>query len=297
MRIELSKLSKSQTYIVAVSGGVDSVVLFHLLITSHNFIPTNLIVAHFDHGMRSDSAEDKALVRNMAEQAGCSFESGQGILGKNASEATAREVRYKFLRSIQEKYRAKAIITAHHQDDLLETVVLNMLRGSGRRGYTSLRSSEFLVRPLLQTAKTDITTYAKKNKLVWREDSTNSDETYRRNYIRKRIMPKLTQPARKTLLSMLDKQEVINDEMDSILDLYVATDTLPRNFLLNFSYKERCEILASWLRKHQLFSFDRLLIERLAVSTVVTRPGRCIDIYDGASVKSLRSTITLQINA
>src|SRR5580704_3560158 len=111
-------LPKSGSYVVAVSGGVDSVVLLHRLQKQPGL---RLVVAHFDHGMREDSAEDRRFVKALAQAYGAPFVYDEGHLGSGTSEAEAREARYNFLRRVQAASDAQAIVTAHHQDDLLET--------------------------------------------------------------------------------------------------------------------------------------------------------------------------------
>src|SRR5438445_4950610 len=117
-------IPKPGSYAVAVSGGVDSVVLLDILAKRDDL---ELAVAHFDHGIREDSVEDRHFVEGLAKNYGLPFIYEEGSLGPKSSEAEAREARYKFLRQAQKKAGAKAIITAHHQDDLLETAILNML--------------------------------------------------------------------------------------------------------------------------------------------------------------------------
>src|SRR5690606_5271626 len=99
-------------YVVAVSGGVDSMVLLDLLRQKPKL---ELIVAHFDHGIRPDSAEDRKLVQRVAKHYDLPFVYAEGKLGPKASEALAREARYAFLRRVQAEQGAEAIITAHHQ--------------------------------------------------------------------------------------------------------------------------------------------------------------------------------------
>src|SRR6185436_20114617 len=118
-------------YVVAVSGGVDSMVLLDLLRQKPKL---ELVVAHFDHGIREDSAQDRKLVQRIAKAYGLPFVHAKGNLGPKAGEALAREARYAFLRQVQADHDAKAIITAHHQDDMLKTAIMNLLRGTGRRG-------------------------------------------------------------------------------------------------------------------------------------------------------------------
>jgi tRNA(Ile)-lysidine synthase len=171
MRVELEKPG---TYVIAVSGGVDSMALLDLLVESITE-KQKLVVAHVDHGMRPDSAEDRKLVEKTAKALNLDFEYLEARLGPNASEETAREVRYKFLYHIKDKYKAEAIITAHHEDDLIETAIINLIRGTSRKGMSSLSSREGIIRPLLTYPKAELIKYAKSSKLVWREDSTNSD--------------------------------------------------------------------------------------------------------------------------
>jgi tRNA(Ile)-lysidine synthase len=113
-------------YVVAVSGGVDSVVLLDHLAGHPEY---ELVVAHFDHGIRDDSREDEAFVRSLAEKYNVPFESKREDLGKQASEELARDRRYAFLRSVAGKHNAQ-IITAHHADDAVETIAINLLRGT-----------------------------------------------------------------------------------------------------------------------------------------------------------------------
>ena len=111
------------TYVVAVSGGVDSMVLLDLLAKQPDI---KLIVAHYDHGIRSDSKLDRELVASSAKKYKIPFVYESGNLGPGTSENQARIARYNFLRKVQKESKADAIVTAHHQDDALETAILNI---------------------------------------------------------------------------------------------------------------------------------------------------------------------------
>src|SRR5206468_7359212 len=113
----------------------------------------DLIVAHFDHGIRHDSAVDRELVQWAARRYELPFVAEQGNLGR-ASEAGARAARYAFLVRAQDKHRAKGIVTGHHQDDLVETSLLNLARGAGRHGLAPMVDGEVL-RPLLGLTRTE----------------------------------------------------------------------------------------------------------------------------------------------
>jgi tRNA(Ile)-lysidine synthetase-like protein len=168
-------------YIVAVSGGVDSVVLLDMLtkVPKHE-----LLVAHVDHGIRHDSAEDAQFVRALAAKYGLPFHATRVELGWGASEERARQIRYEYLRNLADIYDAK-IVTAHHADDIVETVAINLHRGTGWRGLSTHDSD--IVRPLLGTYKAQLSEYARRNGLLWREDSTNQSDQYLRNRLRRHL--------------------------------------------------------------------------------------------------------------
>lgn len=266
-------------YIVAVSGGVDSMVLLDLLAANPKL---ELVVAHFDHGIRSDSAEDRKLVERLAKKYKVPFVHREGQLGPDASEAEAREARYGFLHVMRVKYGAKGIITAHHQDDMLETAIINMLRGTGRKGLSSLVSTDELVRPLLDWSKKDIRDYAEEHQLQWREDSTNEDERYLRNYIRHNILSRFTEPDRQELLQKVETAGKVNKEIDALLDddlqKQPAQDELNRTWYLQLPYTVASEMMAMWLRRNGIAHFDRTLIEHLVVAAKTARPGKLADV-------------------
>lgn len=205
----------SGTYVVAVSGGVDSVVLLDLLSTYNLDGRYNLVVAHMNHGMRADAAKDANLVRELADHYGLSLYEESVDLGANASEEAARRVRYGFLRQVATKVEAKGIITAHHLDDRLETVIFNGLRGANRYGLAPLRTRGDLYRPLVNVHKSEIYNYALERKLHWREDDTNSDPRYSRNLIRQQLNNVAHTPQQE-LVEALHKLDVINDNLDWI---------------------------------------------------------------------------------
>lgn len=263
------------TYIIAVSGGVDSVVLLDVLSKRKDLI---LIVAHYDHGIRDDSADDRRFVHKLAQVYGLPFEYGEGRLGPTASEAVAREARYRFLRKIQEKYDAAAVITAHHQDDLIETAIVNMLRGTGRKGLTSLASRTGIVRPLLGVPKRELVEFARTNSLEWREDSTNQDTKYLRNYVRHSLAPLLTHEQRKKLLKLIEKQHSINIQLDGLLSAKVESPELPRRWFTGLPHEVAREAMAAWLRYNGLREFDKPAIERAVIGAKTARPGKKIAI-------------------
>lgn len=214
-------------YVVAVSGGVDSIALLDMVALNEVQLPDveQVVVAHFEHGIRDDSDEDAQFVEGRAQHYGYQCEIGHGTLGKNASEEVAREARYAFLRQVCKKYKA-TLVTAHHEDDVLETMIINLLRGTSWRGMASLQSSDDILRPLLDRSKHDLLEYAKRHNLQWREDSTNQDENYLRNYIRLTLIPKLTKAHSKFSERMLAYSAAIvalKPEIQTELDRLVVS--------------------------------------------------------------------------
>jgi tRNA(Ile)-lysidine synthase len=162
-----------------------------------------LIVAHFDHGIRDDSHEDAEFVTELAKKYDLPIEIRREELGTNASEDLARTRRYKFLRELAKKYNAQ-IVTAHHSDDAVETIAINLSRGTGWRGLAVLDSD--IIRPLTNRTKAEILEYAQKHKLNWHEDSTNTRSKYLRNQIRKK-MTELDDDEKQQLLALVAEQK------------------------------------------------------------------------------------------
>lgn len=252
-------------YIVAVSGGLDSVALLDMLATLQGRSPElDLVVAHVDHGIRPDSGEDAAHVENLAHHYGLPYELARLELGSGASEETARNARYEALEGIRAKHHAAGVITAHHEDDLLETIVLNFQRGTGWRGLASLQTSEERFRPLLTLSKASLARYAIDNNLTWREDSTNDDVRYTRNYIRHGILPKLDPASRKKLAALSEKQRKLREEIEAevikTLDDVKDEVGLSRHKLIMMPDAVALEVLrAATKGLHEPFHLRRLL--------------------------------------
>jgi tRNA(Ile)-lysidine synthetase-like protein len=273
-------------YVVAVSGGVDSMVLLDILSKKPGI---SLVIAHFNHGIREDSGEDEKLVGSTAKKLKIPYEVGNGNLGPKTSEDIARRARYSFLGSVKDKSNAGGVITAHHQDDLIETAMLNMLRGSGHRGLVSMKLNINVVRPLLKYSKKDILDYAQKHEIKWREDKTNDDDKYLRNYLRKRILPGMSDAQKRDLLSNIDKVESISTEKDrliAILSHNISEEReIKRGKYILLPQNVRQELLLFWLRRDGVSQFDRKTVEKIDISLKTGLPGTKIAIKDGYWLK------------
>lgn len=206
--------------ILAVSGGVDSMAMLDMICRSERYSSGDIIVAHFDHGMRRNSAEDAAFVERKAREYGVEFRLGKGELGEGADEATARTARYDFLHEIDP---FATIFTAHHLDDLVETVAINLVRGTGWRGLAVL-DSPGVRRPFLETEmfyepmdKAAILEYAAKRKLEFREDPSNSWDEYLRNRLRHQMNNfSLDFDQKMEIYRQWQKQKQLKSEVDQL---------------------------------------------------------------------------------
>jgi tRNA(Ile)-lysidine synthetase-like protein len=281
MNIEI----KPGKYVVAVSGGVDSVSLLNML----SKVPgLELVIAHYDHGIRNDSAEDRQFVQQLAKDYDLPFEYAEGHLGLHANEDLARTKRYTFMQEVKAKYGAQAIITAHHQDDVLETIIINLLRGTGRKGLSSLRSTKELVRPLLKMTKQDLIEYSKANKLTWREDQTNYTEAYFRNWVRLNIIPRLSAAQRQELLKKQELALQNNQVIDTMLDAYInpnSPDTLDKNDITQLPHAVAIELIAHWLRVNHVREVDSKLLERVTIGSKTLQPGKTIAVKGKTIIK------------
>ena len=144
-------------YVLAISGGVDSVVLLDVMSRTEK----DIVVAHFDHGIRQDSAADARFVEALAAKYRAQYIGQREELGADASEEQARERRYAFLNDIAADFGG-TVATAHHQDDIVETVALNLRRGARWRGLAGMSDSRIL-RPLSSWTKQQVYEYAAKH--------------------------------------------------------------------------------------------------------------------------------------
>lgn len=196
-KLDLSKYNiKNNDYIVVgVSGGSDSVALLDLLLNSIDH--SKIVVAHVNHHVRIESDIEEEYLKNFCLERNIIFETTKFLEYKeNNFENEARKRRYKFYENLLLKYNSKFLFLAHHGDDLIETIMMKIVRGSNLTGYSGIKEitnkkNYFIIRPLLKFTKEDIITYNKENNLVYFNDRTNEDTNYTRNRYRKTILPLL----------------------------------------------------------------------------------------------------------
>lgn len=253
---------------VAVSGGVDSVVLLDMLARAGEH---ELVVAHFDHGIREDSAEDARFVEGLAAKYHISFVSKREKLGASASEELARSRRYLFLGEEALKHQAK-IVTAHHQDDILETIAINLTRGTGWRGLAVL-SGAHIIRPLLGYSKESIYRYALEHKLEWVEDSTNASDAYLRNRLRRRLHEQLSSDAREQLVRLWEKQLDTRRAIEEEYSVFISPGPQSRYFFTQIHEKVATELLKAYSETCFGWSPTRPQLARALLAIKTARTG------------------------
>jgi tRNA(Ile)-lysidine synthase len=264
---------------VAVSGGVDSVVLLDMIAAQKTH---EIIVAHFDHGIRSDSQDDARFVEGLANKYDFPFVSHREELGAQASEEYARLRRYLFLREAAKSHGA-VIVTAHHADDAMETIAINLVRGTGWRGVAGL-SSASIVRPLVHLSKDALRQYAHDNRLEWVEDSTNASDTYLRNRVRRRIA-QLDDVQRQKLLAIWNSQIELKKTIDEEVARHVDNKHEHNRYVFTHSEETAAkEMLRGAITVVTGVSPTRPQVERALLAIKTARAGTVWEVGGGVSL-------------
>lgn len=186
-----SPVADGDRIVIAVSGGIDSMVLLHLLRFTPELPALDLVAAHLDHAMREGSAADALWLRGVCAAWGIPLET-ERLGAPPAGEAAARQSRYAFLERVRQERGARLCVTAHHGDDQAETVLFRAVRDGEPRGLVGIRERRgpHLWRPLLPFERAEIRAYGQSVHLTWREDPTNL-EPFARNVLRHGILPEI----------------------------------------------------------------------------------------------------------
>lgn len=246
----------SSRFLLAVSGGIDSMVLSELFLRCE----LNFSIAHCNFQLRGiDSEADEAFVKNYCVENQIEFFSKKFNVkeykqsGNYSTQMAARDLRYNWLRELMRENEVDFLVTAHHLNDSLETFLINLSRGTGIGGLTGIqfRQNE-IIRPLYNVSKESITEYAKLNDIQWREDVSNTSDDYTRNKIRHRIVPVLNEihPGflsnfSKTIRQLNDDKQLIENHMKILSEEYFRTEK--DNFLISIEKLNELQPLHSYL--------------------------------------------------
>ncbi len=213
-------IKNGDSIVVGVSGGPDSITLLDILIKLQKNIKFNIVVAHINHMIRTDADEDQEYVEKYCKKNNIPFyvkREKVEILAKNqkiGTEEAGRNLRYEFFNEVLQKTKSNKIATAHTKNDNVETVLMNIIRGSGTKGLTGIEiiRDDKYIRPLLEISRTEIEEYCEKNNLAPRIDSTNMENIYTRNKIRNLLIPYIQKEFNPNIIEAVDRLSKISKE-------------------------------------------------------------------------------------
>lgn len=299
---------KPSRYVVAFSGGLDSTVLLHALASLREVLEIPLLAIHVDHGLQEDSGAWSEHCRSTAEQLGIDYlcravtvqlESGKG------PEASARDARYAALHD--ELSRNDWLLSAHHREDQAETLLLNLIRGSGPAGMAGIGAIRrfgpgWLARPLLGRSRAELLEYANSEALRWLDDPSNADRRFDRNFLRHDVLPRLKSrwPDVSTRLHRSAKHAGEAAELLAKLaeidleSLGGRPERLPIDGLLGLSTARQKNLLRYALRRLGLSTPTAVQLKRILAEVIpARRDAQPLVTWPGGSVRRYRNNLYL----
>ena len=216
--------------VIGVSGGPDSICLLHVLNELKNELNFKIYVAHINHMIREEADEETEYVKEFCENLGieCYIKRIDVVKIANnlkrGTEETGRQIRYEFFNEVLEKTTSNKIATAHNNNDKVETILMNILRGSGisgLKGIEAIRDNKY-VRPLIETSREEIEQYCKDNNLNPRIDKSNSENIYTRNKVRNVVIPYIKQEFNPNILKTINRLSEVSTEENEYLNKVTA---------------------------------------------------------------------------
>ena len=250
------KFHENDRIVIGCSTGPDSMALLDMLLKIRNKYNLSIIVAHVNHNVRKESYEEAEFIKEYCEEHNLVLESMViESYGDDNFHNEARNIRYNFFENLVHKYDANYLMTAHHGDDLVETILMRMVRGSNLSGYSGFKTivdmdGYYIVRPLIFYTKAELEEYDKENNVKYYIDSSNSKDKYTRNRYRKYVLPFLKEEEKDVHLkflkfsnTLLEAEKFIDKARNRAINRVMEDDKiLIDKFLLEDSYIQR-EIL------------------------------------------------------
>ena len=249
----LDDINLNNTIIAGISAGPDSMCLLHLLQEKTN----KIVVCHINHNVRKESKKEEEYLKNYCNKHNLIFES-MTINNYNEKnfENEARKKRYSFYEKILKKYNSNMLFLAHHGDDLIETILMKIVRGSNIEGYSGIKKVSNvkdyqIIRPLLPYTKEDIINYNNKYNIKYFIDSSNNDIHYTRNRYRKKILPLLKEEDNSVHLKFLKYSKTL-EEYDNYIKLLIQKN-IDNIYKDNIIYLDNLNKLDSFLKKNTIY--------------------------------------------
>lgn len=279
-------LKDNDAIVVACSSGPDSMCLLDVILNLN--ISLKIICAHVNHKVREESDEEYEYLKNYCLQNNIVFE-GMEINEKinNNFEERARKIRYKFFNDLREKYNAKYILTAHHGDDLIETVLMRISRGSNLSGYAGIKLIDnYYLRPFLFIDKNTILKYLKDNDIKYFNDKTNDEDEHLRNRYRHKVVKFLKSEDNQVHLKYLKFSNKLQ-EYDNFINNYIIEKDFIHNHSLNIDsilkedkliIKKCIELIINDIQKNDILDINDKNIEDIIKMLTSKKSNSSIDL-------------------
>lgn len=267
------------TLCIGVSGGPDSMALLDLTMKLKKELDLVLVVAHVNHNVREESKEEEAYLRDFCKENGLHFECYRiEHYGDDNFHNEARTIRYNFFDQVCKDYNAKFLLTAHHGDDLIETILMRIVRGSTLKGYSGFsrvveKEDYTILRPLITVTKEDLTNYCENNNIKYFIDKSNLKDVYTRNRYRKYILPFLKDEDKmvhekflKFSETLMEYNNYIEREMNLVINKVFKNGVLDIPRFKELDHLIQTKIISSILEK--IYGDDLLIITNTHVNLI-----------------------------
>ncbi len=275
--------------VLGVSGGPDSIAMLNILskIRQKGLLDFEIFVAHVNHGLRENAKLDEAFVEDFCKKMKVRCFVKQAHVAeiakreKRGLEETGRKVRYDFFDEIQQKVGANKIGIAHNQNDQAETILMNILRGTGIKGLVGIeKKNGKYIRPLLETQRFEIEAYLKEENMEARQDESNNDNAFTRNKIRNVVLPYFEKEFNSSVVRALERLSKLAKEQEEFLEKQIAqvydeiciSENLPNEIILNIREFNKQEKLMQ--KRIILYAIEKLFgstkgIEKVHIEDVI----------------------------
>lgn len=267
------------TLCIGVSGGPDSMALLDLMIKLKSELDLVLVVAHVNHNIREESKEEEAYLREFCNNMGLHFECFKiEHYGDDNFHNEARTIRYNFFDKVCKDYNAKFLLTAHHGDDLIETILMRIVRGSSLKGYSGfskviVKDDYTILRPLITVTKDDLTNYCNENNIKYFIDKSNLKDVYTRNRYRKYVLPFLKEEDKmvhekflKFSETLLEYNNYIEREVSQVINKVFKNGVLDISKFKELDHLLQSKIISNILEK--IYGDDLLIITNTHVNLI-----------------------------
>lgn len=242
--------------IIGFSAGPDSTAMAFLLFKLAQQFNLKLVLAYFNHNWRSDEVDDEInFSLNFAKEINAEFYTETAPIDSAKTEEVARDLRYEFFENTMKKFDSDVVFLAHNKDDNIETLIYRIIKGTGIKGLCSIpEKRDNYYRPLLKISKSEILNFLEKNKLEYKIDSSNNDVKYKRNLIRKKLLPifneinpNYMQNIENLIQNAIFSREIIEKELEKVKKELLIDNGFIRNKFIVLSKSLRYEFLNDFI--------------------------------------------------